>query len=74
MKLVYTMDKTREVKVGHEVMTRQGAAIVTKIEKPHKPASTGRVYVRSPAARFSQGYYPSVIGAEWIDREDQGQS
>lgn len=72
MKLVFTKDKTREVKVGDEVMTRDGAVIVTKIEKPWKPSSTGRVYVRSPAAHFSSGYFPSVIGAEWIDREDQG--
>lgn len=43
---------------------------VLYITKPHKPSSTGRVGVK-----FSDGshreFFPGVIGAEWINRDDQ---
>jgi hypothetical protein len=44
-------------------------AKVEHIIKPHKPASTGRVGLRYPNGDFGE-YFPNVIGAEWIERED----
>lgn len=77
MRLVY--DKTgTEVKIGDFATTFRGeTVIVSGIEKPRHGGSTGRVYVREDKVRergsivFDQGYFPSVIGATWIDREDQ---
>lgn len=73
MKLVYTEDKTREVKLGDEVTLKDGEIVtIQTIERPHKPSSTGRVYVKGRRKNdFARGYFPSVIGAEWIEREDQ---
>ncbi|RLD03103.1 MAG: hypothetical protein DRI65_13580 [Chloroflexota bacterium] len=70
MKLVY--DKTgEEVKVGDMVKLRDGEEVeVTLIEKPHKPSSTGRVYVKAIFDLQQRGYFPSVIGTTWIERED----
>lgn len=50
-------------------------AVVTGWQKPHSPASTGRLYVRMPKDRggHEQGYYPSVFDCEWVDREDRQQ-
>lgn len=37
------------------------------------PASTGRVYIKRPGQDnlHAQGFFPSVINAGWIEREDQ---
>lgn len=70
MKLVYNKSR-KEVQVGDEVTLRDGAkAVVTDIIKPHKPASTGRVVLDEGAEKMQRTYFPSVIGAEWINRED----
>ncbi|MBM3853203.1 MAG: hypothetical protein FJ399_08595 [Verrucomicrobia bacterium] len=52
---------------GYEVL------FVTAIQRPRHPASTGRVYVAPSMkkAAEAQGYFPSVIGATWIEREDR---
>jgi len=34
---------------------------------PHKPGSTGRVNVRSKLHGWEQEFYPSVVGAKWIE-------
>ena len=35
---------------------------------PHKPSSTGFVWVRSVDGRgLSREFYPSVIGAQWVN-------
>lgn len=75
MRLVYE-DTGVEVKNGDEVETFRGAKVnVVHIEKPKHGGSTGRVYVKDIDATndtHCAGYFPSVIGAEWIEREDQG--
>lgn len=75
MKLVYTHEKTRKVLIGDSVQVGKvddTIYTVTGIEKPKTPASTGRVYVMEDDSDAEpRGYYPSVIGAEWIDREDR---
>ena len=35
---------------------------------PHKPSSTGFIWVRSVDGRgLSREFYPSVIGAQWVN-------
>lgn len=65
MKLVLK-DTETELVVGETYKTFRGEDVVlNSIEKPHSPASTGRVHT-------SEGsFFPSVIGAEWIEREDR---
>lgn len=75
MKLVYDLDGT-EVCVGDEVQVDKTTRVVVEaIVKPHKPSSTGRVRVRMLEPESEKGakleWFPSVIRAKWIDREDQ---
>ena len=71
MKLVYEKD-SREVHVGDSVETFRGEkCVVRSIEKPHHGGSTGRVYVNIETDEGRRGFFPSVIGAKWIEREDQ---
>ena len=79
MRLVY--EKTgEEVKVGDIVELRDSTkVVVTFFREPHKPSSTGKVSVESPKSittlgddrRGSSEYFVGVIGAKWIEREDQ---
>lgn len=67
-----TYSKTQErVTVGDEVLTFRGEpVVVTGIELPKHAGSTGRVYVRSMDEHGTEeGFYPSVIGAEWVGRK-----
>ena len=70
MDLVYK--KTGEtVEIGDMAEIGRGETVkVIGIEKPHKPSSTGRVYVQFDN-EVDSSYFPSVIGAHWINREDQ---
>jgi len=72
MRLVY--EKTgAEVKVGDIVETSRGQKVrVDFFREPHKPASSGKVVVKG-ADGSAREYYVSVIGAEWIEREDRGE-
>jgi hypothetical protein len=74
MKLIYTATG-EEVKVGDGVTLDKGEnLVITSIEKPKHSGSTGRVYVELADQRgvhYARGYYPSVIGAKWVEREDQ---
>jgi hypothetical protein len=70
MRLVY--EKTGiEVQEGDKVETSRNEKVtVTSIEKPRHGGSTGRVYVEYENGSRG-GYYPVVVGAHWIEREDQ---
>ena len=71
MKLVY--EKTGQlVGLGDKVQLGDSEYSVVRISEPYKPSSTGRVYIR-PFTQAGGGheYFPSVIGAKWIDRTDQ---
>jgi hypothetical protein len=74
------------VEVGHIVKTfRDEPVEVITITEPHKSSSTGRVYLQFfdkvatdevPAnynyvKSYKQECFPGVIGAEWVEREDQ---
>jgi hypothetical protein len=79
MRLVYAKGNTRE---GEEVKPKDRVLIdgtywqVDSIEKPHKPESTGRVHLALRRAGLTTEYatyFPSVIDAEWVDREDHAE-
>ena len=68
MKLVHC-STGKEVMIGDAVTLRDGDVVTVKyITEPHKPSSTGRVGL----VERNIEYFPNVIGAEWIEREDQG--
>jgi len=63
---------TNPVKCGDVVHIRNEPYVVTGWAVPHKPASTGRVYVKSMDERnIHTEYFPSVIKADWIGRKDR---
>ena len=71
MQLVYSINKL-PVFIGDVVHVRNTAYYVENIVEPNKPSSTGRVWCRSMDERkYFNEWFPSVIGAEWIDRNDQ---
>lgn len=71
MRLIYQSTKA-EVKVGDITHVRNQPYVVTQIRQPHSPASTGRVCLRSMCERkYYFEYYPIVIGADWVEREDR---
>ena len=72
MRLVYEATGV-DVKVGDKVTISRGETVyVTAMREPHKPSSTGRVGVTySKGGCESREFFPSVIGADWIEREDQ---
>jgi len=62
----------KEAVIGQEVTTFCGKkGTLTRIDKPHKPSSTGRVYIDDEDGNFMGEYFPGVIGGKWIEREDQ---
>lgn len=65
MKLIYE-NTGRQVKEGDLVKTFRGdnCKIVGMVQ-PHKSGSTGLIYVEQN--KFVSGFYPSVVGAVWID-------
>lgn len=74
MRLVYTNGpkKGQLVKVGDRADMSSGEQVIVRsFREPHKPASEGHVAVKFPGAKMERMYYVSVIGAEWIEREDR---
>lgn len=70
MKLIYTTTGA-PAKLGDIVETFRGErAVLLGIQQPHKPSSTGRVYIQLEGSRASREFFPSVINAEWIERGD----
>lgn len=66
MKLVYKSGL--EVKIGDLVDVNGEKFMVKGVRKP---TSTGRVYLRNEMYDAEQEYFPGVIGAEWVEREDR---
>ena len=70
MKLVYK-ESGKEVQVGDVVILKDGTtALIDSFSKPHKPASSGLVYITTDT-ESQVSYYVGVIDAEWIEREDR---
>ena len=61
-----------EVKRGNTFRTFRGERMrVTGWEAPHKPSSTGRIYVEGYFTGHSHSFFPSVCGLEFIDPEHE---
>lgn len=66
-----------EVQIGQQVTTFRGDLVqVTGWKKPHKPSSEGKIYVadvalEQPSPSDIREYYPGVVGAMWVEREDR---
>ncbi len=80
MRLIYTEGsrKGKEVKVGDVFKNGLARFVVHSFPKPHKPASSGHVFLtrvdkygKALEMEGNTRYYVSVIGAEWIEREDR---
>jgi hypothetical protein len=69
MRLVYN-ETGEEVKIGDKVELNGVDYKVTFIIYPWNLCSNGRVEVKSDIGQFSR-YFPSVIGAYWIEKENQ---
>lgn len=73
MRLIYEATG-EEVKVGDQVHLSDSILTVCHFRPPHKPSASGRVAlsVAGKDGSFTQcEYYVSVIGAKWVEREDQ---
>lgn len=58
---------TGVVNEGDHVADFRGDGMIVKGGKPpHKPGSTGRVYVTPDGESRESEYFPSVIGAKWV--------
>lgn len=69
MRLVYKATQ-QPVKVGDQVQIGNGEFAVLDFLPPHKPEAQGKVAV-GYAGESGTLFYVSVIGAEWIEREDR---
>jgi hypothetical protein len=70
-KLVYAGTR-KEVHIGDVARDFRGdAVIIVAFSPPHKSNSTGKVCVRDYGHDIEREVYVSVIGATWIDRDDQ---
>lgn len=71
MILIYKATGT-EVKVGDQIITNNGQWVrVTYFRPPHKPSSEGKISIETLDRKSEREFYVSVIGAEWIEREDR---
>ena len=60
------------VYLGDNVFTFRGEpAVVNHFALPHKSSSEGEISVQVDGEKYSSEFYVSVIGAQWIDREDR---
>jgi hypothetical protein len=60
----------QEVKEGDTVTTFRGEkGILQSFREPHKPSSTGKVYVKFEGAEWSREFYPSVIDCKIVDHQ-----
>lgn len=75
MKLIYTATQ-QPVAAGDTVTLRDNVKrTVAYFAPPHKPDSEGKVTLKDgDHDHMGREYYVSVIGAEWIGREDRPQT
>jgi hypothetical protein len=75
MRLVYKATQ-QPVKLGDPVRLWESDWTVTYFREPHKPDSEGKVTIRLKGEEEPSGteLYVSIIGAEWIEREDRSPS
>jgi hypothetical protein len=60
-----------EIQVGDKVTSSGGDEyILQSFKEPHKPSSTGRVYVKPANGEgMSREFFPSVIGAKIVEHQ-----
>jgi hypothetical protein len=64
MKLI--KENGSEVRIGQLVFTFRGELVeILDFTAPHKPSSTGRVYVKF-ADGSTRGFFPSVVGCSIV--------
>lgn len=64
------MDDLLEVSVNEIVETFRGEEVMlTGGRPPHKPSSSGRIYVDHVNQGYSSEFFPSVCNLKWIRRE-----
>ncbi len=68
MKL-YHKDTNKPAEIDDLVVSfRNEAAFINGMREPHKPSSTGRVYVSNiKGGEFAGEYFPGVYNLEWRD-------
>lgn len=60
----------KEVKIGDKVTGHNGlSGTVYSVEAPHRVGSTGRVHI-TENDEFSRSVFPAVIGACWVETEE----
>lgn len=70
MRLVYRKNG-KAVEVGDKVKIRDDEYEVTYFREPHSSNSSGKITVRGEGDEFSNEYYVGIVGAVWVEREDQ---
>ncbi len=61
----------KEIKPGYVIKTFRGEDVeVLSFTPPHKPSSTGKVYLRFLTDGWKQEYYPNVVEAQFIKLND----
>lgn len=60
-----------EIQIGDKVVCFRGEEyILQSFREPHKPSSTGRVYVKPANGEgMSREFFPSVVGAKIIEHQ-----
>ena len=59
-----------EVKEGDKVTTfRDEIGTLVSFAEPHKPSSSGKVYVQFDGLDYRREFYPSVIGCKIVDHQ-----
>jgi hypothetical protein len=66
------IQKGDAVHLGDSVFTFRGEpCVINHFATPHKSSSEGKISVQVEGSTHSSEFYVSVIGAQWIDREDR---
>ena len=60
----------REAIVGEKYKTGRGESVkLISGTPPHKPGSTGKVFVEEEAIIFRREFYPSIISMKWVKKD-----
>lgn len=72
MKMVLVNEDTKAiVKKGDEVVTTDGELWVVEHGvglPPHKPSSTGKIWVRHAGSEMSREFFPGVFNCKWVEQ------
>ena len=57
-----------KVVVGQIFTTEEGTIYsLTGGKAPHKPSSTGRIYVKTPNYEYGREFFPGVLDLQWVE-------